>query len=105
VRTGIDPGEEKRAAKLKAADRARDVDALLNRFIESHVDAKKPSTARLMKQQIEAELRPTWKKRRVETVTRADIKALIKGILDRGALVQANRVFSLARKFFNWCVD
>jgi hypothetical protein len=33
VRLGIEPGEEKRAAKLKAADRARDVDALLDRLL------------------------------------------------------------------------
>ncbi|WEJ32003.1 site-specific integrase [Devosia sp. SD17-2] len=105
IRRGTDPAEDRRAAKARAADVTRDVDALLTRFIKHHVGAKKASTSRLMKQQIETELRPAWGKRRIETITRADVKALVNGILDRGAPVQANRVFSLARLFLRWCVD
>lgn len=104
VKSGSDPGEEKRAAKARAADRSRDVTALLDDFIKEHADGKRLSTAKLMKQQIEADIRPHWGKRRIETITRADIKALLKRVTDRGAAVHANRVFSLVRKFLNWCV-
>lgn len=105
VKSGGDPGEEKRAAKARAADRSRDVSVLLDDFIKEHADAKRASTAKLMKQQIEADVRPYWGKRRIETITRADIKALLKRITDRGADVHSNRVFSLVRKFLNWCVN
>lgn len=105
VKSGRDPGEEKRAAKARASDRSRDVTALLDAFIKEHADAKSASTAKLMKQQIEADIRPYWGRRRIETITRADIRALLKRITDRGADVHANRVFSLVRKFLNWCVN
>jgi integrase len=102
---GVDPAEAKRAARAKAEDVSRDVDKLLDTFLARHADAKKASTAKLMRQQAETELRPAWGKRKIETITRADINDLLDGIVDRGARVQANRVFSLIRKFLSWCVD
>ena len=104
VKRDVDPGEEKRAARARAADRSRDVGRLLDNFIEEHADKKRATTAKLIKQQIEADIRPYWEKRRIETITRADVKAVLKRITDRGSMVHANRVFSLVRKFLNWCV-
>lgn len=102
---GVDPISEKRAAKAKATDTSREVGALLDRFIARHVDAKRPTTAKLLRQQIEADIRPAWSKRKIETIRKGDITALLDEIVDRGATVSANRVFSTVRKFLNWCVD
>lgn len=105
VKDKADPGEQKKAAKARAADTSREVGKLLDRFIEKHVDQKRPTTAKLLKQQIEADIRPAWGRRRIETITRADVAALAGKIAGRGATVSANRVFSTIRKFLNWCVD
>ncbi|WDR05549.1 integrase arm-type DNA-binding domain-containing protein [Devosia rhodophyticola] len=105
LRGGIDPSSERRAERSKAQDTSRDVGALLDTFIARHVETKKASTAKLQKQQIEADVRPYWEGRKVETISRADINDLLDRIVDRGATVHANRVFALVRKFLNWCVD
>lgn len=117
VGRGVDPGETKKAARAKARDPSRDVGALLDQFIARHetgasgagkstrVKASKATTVRAMKQQIEADIRPAWGRRKIDAITRADIAALLDGIVERGATVHANRVFSLVRAWLNWCVD
>jgi integrase len=102
---GVDPAQTKKAAKTKAADTSRDVSALLDLFLKRHVATKKASTEKMMRQQIEADIRPAWSKRRIDTITRGDVSDLLDAIVERGATVHANRVFSLVRKFLNWCVD
>lgn len=105
IAKGVDPGEEKRAAKARAADASRDVSRVLDRFLAEHVVSKRPSTAKLMRQQVEADIRPAWGRRRIETISRADVASLVGRIADRGAKVSANRVFSTVRKFLNWCAE
>lgn len=104
VSLGQDPGEARKAAKALAANTSREVGKLLDIFVERHVDKKKASTTRLMRNQIDAELRPAWGPRRIETISHSDVLEVLDRIVARGAPVQANRVFSLIRKFFTWCV-
>ena len=48
---------------------------------------------------------PKWGDRSVRDLTRRDVRALIDGVVDRGAPVLANRVLALVRKMLNFAVD
>jgi integrase len=43
-----------------------------------------------------------WGHRKISEITRADVNRLLDDIVDRGAPIGANRVFSALRKLFNW---
>lgn len=105
VATGHDPADEKAVAKAKAADRSDLCAALLDDFVRRHVEAKnKASTAAEHKRLIERELKPAWGSRKVETIRKRDVIALLDAIRDRGAEITANRVLALVRVWFNWMV-
>ncbi len=106
VKRGVDPADARRADRAKAADTSDMVDRLLNDFIARHVEAKlRPSSAGEAKRLIGTIVRPAWGARKVQSLTRRDVVALLDEIVDRGAPVTANRVLALVRKFGNWCVE
>ncbi len=43
--------------------------------------------------------------RPISTVARADILEMLDAIIDRGAPVHANRVLTMSKTFFDWCVE
>ncbi len=102
----IDPAAQKRAAKATAAEPSDRVDALLNSFIARHIERElRSSSAREAKRLIERHLRPAWKDRRADSLTRHDVLSLAEEISEAGAGTTANRVFSLCRLFMNWLVN
>jgi integrase len=106
VKRGVDPADARKAVKAKAADTSDLVDRLLDDFITRHVDAKlRPSSATEAKRLIGTIVRPAWGARKIQSLTRRDVVALLDEIVDRGAPVTANRVLALVRKFGNWCVE
>lgn len=101
----IDPVLEKKTAKARALEPSDRIDALLNSFIKRHVDTvMRDSTANETKRLIERHIRSRWRDRKAETVSKHDVLELLDEIIDGGASVTANRVFSLCRLFFNWLV-
>lgn len=106
VKRGIDPADAREAIKAKAADTSDLVDKLLDDFVARHVDARlRPSSAAEAKRLIRTIVRPAWGARKIQSITRRDVVALLDEIVDRGAPVTANRVLALVRKFTNWCVQ
>ena len=105
VAKAIDPAAVKKEARARALEVSDRVGTLLDSFIKRHVDAAmKASTATEAKRLIERHLRPAWNDRKVETISKHDVLELLDGIVDSGARVTANRVYSLCRLFFNWAV-
>lgn len=103
VATGRDPADEKAAAKAKAADQSDLCAVLLDDFVRRHIETRnKPSTANEHKRLVERVLKPAWGSRKVETIRKRDVIALLDSIRDRGAEITANRVLALARVWFNW---
>lgn len=105
---GVDPAERKRALKAAARLQKRAhldlVDKVVEQFIERHAKPKTRSwreTARLLGKDV----LPAWKGRRLSEIGRADVHALIDGIVDRGAAVTANRTFAQLRKMCSWAVE
>ena len=48
---------------------------------------------------------PAWLDRRVDSITAAEVGALVEGIRDGGRKVWANRVYAHLRHFFKWCAS
>jgi hypothetical protein len=106
VKRGVDPAEARKASKAQAADTSDVVDRLLDDFIVRHVDPRtKPTSAAETKRLIARIVRPAWGSRKIQSITRRDIVALLDDTVDRGATVTANRLLALIRKFLNWCVE
>jgi hypothetical protein len=49
---------------------------------------------------LEREVLPTWGTRKAQTITRADVLALLDPIVERGAPIQANRIPALVRQLY-----
>jgi integrase len=50
------------------------------------------------------DLLPVWRHRIASTITRADVKAVVASIEQRGAITLANRTISLVSGIFNWAI-
>ena len=106
VSEGRDPGHEKKLTKAAQANDLTRIEAVLDDFVSRHVEVKnRPSSIKENKRLIEVEIKPKWKGRQIETITRREIITLLDEIADRGAPIIANRVHALLRKFFNWAIE
>lgn len=135
VGAGRDPAAEKRQVRLDASNHSRDFEVIAEEFIRLYARVENKSwkhTARRLgfkavekpaaaptggapKKKPEAPeliLTPTgrgpvaaWRGKRTDAIRDEDVEKLLKQILDRGAPIMANRVFSALRKFFNWCKE
>lgn len=104
VAEGRDPALEKKIAKRSQADDL--IENVLDDFVSRHVEVNnRESSAKESKRIIEADLKPRWKGRQIQSITRREIINLLDDITDRGAPILANRVLSLLRKFFNWAIE
>lgn len=65
----------------------------------------KPSSFYQVTRNLEVDLLPAWRGKRVDQITKADVIALLDGIVDRGAPIMAHRVQKCVRRFFSWCVE
>ncbi|NKB59039.1 MAG: tyrosine-type recombinase/integrase [Alphaproteobacteria bacterium] len=54
---------------------------------------------------LERDVLPIWGNRRAHAISKADVIALLDGIVARGAPVQANRTLSVVRRMFNFAID
>jgi integrase len=117
VTEGSDPATEKQAAKAAARkeselpihDRIKDpvesndiVTLFIKRYCEPNV---RKSHLRETERILRSEVQRIWEKRRLSEITPADVLALLDGIMDRGAPIQANRTLAALRKLCNWAVE
>ena len=53
---------------------------------------------------MKVDILPAWGGRYVADITKRDVLALLDGIVERGAVVRARRVFATLCSFFKWCL-
>lgn len=100
---GIDPQQEKRAARIKADDQFKSV---VTEYIETYCKRhNRQSTASETERLIKAVFIPKWSTRRISELCKGDVLAVIDGIMKEGKPSAARHAFSAIRKFFNWCVE
>jgi integrase len=101
-----DPGAEKKAKRYELGNEASKIDHLLDDFVKRHVRKKnKTSTGDEVERLIERRIKPAWKGRSVQTITKRDVTALLQHLVTSGAPVSANRVLAIVRKFFRWVIS
>ncbi len=96
---GGDPAAEKQAER-----RAETFAELATEYMEKHAKAKKRSW-REDERIINRGLLPAWRLRKAKDIARRDVRQVVDAILERGAPIQANRVFALVRKVFNFAIQ
>lgn len=107
---GIDPGEAKREARLVAqavreAERlATTIDKLCGDYLEKYAKPRKRSWKE-DERYIEKEVKPALGKLKAREVTRAQVRDLVRRVMDRGSPIAANRLLAVVRKLFAWAVD
>lgn len=93
---GTDPALAK-AKGREAVTFADLADAYINEYAK-----KEKKSWRQDERMIQSELIPRWKQSKPTDIKRDDVRALVNGIAERGAPVQANRVLALISKLFNF---
>ena len=96
---GIDPTEAKRREDNRA------VPTVITNFLAAYRDGVRKRTFTEVRRILRKEVEPKWKRRDIDHIKRADIRALLDGIVDRGAPIQANRVHAVISRLFKWCVE
>ncbi len=101
VTTGADPAAELKAAREpKAGETVREaVDLFLARY------GSRLRSVDAVRGLFERDVLPRWGTRKTADIAKRDVIELIDQIVDSGRPVQANRIFSAVRRFFNWAVE
>ncbi len=103
-RRAIENGEDPRVAKLAARERPADLfEDVAELFVERYAKKKNKGwkeTERIFTKYVD----PRWGRRRLNSITRADVVALLDDIEDANGLYMANRVLAQVRKLFNWAL-
>ncbi|HXP77462.1 MAG TPA: tyrosine-type recombinase/integrase [Stellaceae bacterium] len=95
---GIDPAEPVRKAR-----RADTVKELAERFLEEYAKKRKRSW-HTDERIIERDIVPEIGNLKASIVTRANIRQVLRTVMEREAPIMANRVLGLLRKIFNWAI-
>lgn len=102
---GGDPSVQKKAAKAEAGDERFLVKNVLADFIDQyHRRDKQNRSADWVATQFANHVTPSWGDRHIAEITPGDVETLIDRIDGEGKRVMANRLFTLIRTFFGWCV-
>ena len=100
---GISPKEREAEDRRKAqSDRRNTFQAVAEEFMADH--AKNLRTKDEMQRMIDVDLLPQWGDKPIASITRADVKAIIREKA-RNAPIAANRLLSLISKIFTWALD
>ena len=101
VAEGRDPGHEKKRSLAVDA-----VEAAAAEFLDQHVARNYRPKPRNEAERLAPPLHP-WRlrHRKISDITRADVRGLLNRIVGNGTPIAANRLHSIVRKFFNWCVE
>jgi len=105
---GIDPREAEKARKAEAAEaaereRALRFSAVAEKFKAQHL--KKLRKAGEMSRIVDNIYVDAWKDRPLKTITKNDVRAVIRPIVEAGTLYQALNVFRAGSLLFNWAAE
>lgn len=107
VARGIDPKAKKATeTQVKAEKAANTFKAVGEQFMRQHVEARlAQSTHREYRRVLFGADTAAWANRPVSAISRADVRAVLDAMIDRGSPSAANNSLAYLGKFFNWCAD
>jgi len=102
---GNDPAAEKKAQRL--ADTFGELAETYMKEYAIGPDLNKPKKKSWKMDQyiIDQDLLSRWKNKKAKEIKKADVRELVRAVVNRGAEIHANRVFALVRKIFNFAVS
>lgn len=95
---------EREAARIRE-ERDVTVDQLCDRYIAEHGPKLRPATLRAGVRRMDRYLRPQWGERKANSITRADVAALIKPLRAQGKPAEVIHVLSLVSGLYAFAVD
>jgi integrase len=107
--SGVDPAARKKAARetRRAEELAADrVEAIATLFVDRYAKRSVGALwARETERLLKVEVIPKLGAERLGVLSRADVHALLDGIVDRGSPYTANRTLAVLRRMCNWAVE
>lgn len=100
---GNDPAEAKRRQAAALATLPETVGDLCNRYRDEHLK-KRVRNWRNNQAEIETHIRPALGRYRLDELTRAHVREMVKGVVAKGYPVAANRVLVRLRAMLNWAL-
>jgi integrase len=79
------------------------VGAVVEQWLEGWQRDKAANSIKAVERQLKTEILPAWGERDIRTIVKHDVLSLLDSITNRGAVVQARRVFATLQTFFRWC--
>jgi integrase len=95
---------EREAARLREA-RDITVEQLCDRYTAEHGPKLRPATLRASRRRMDRYIRPEWGARKANSITRADVAALVKPLRAQGKASEVVHVLSLVNGLFSFAVD
>jgi len=104
---GIDPRQLKKQEHQDNEGRSKNTFRTVGeRFMQQHVKPRlAESTQREYERILFGDDTKAWAHMPVTSITRADVRAVLDAIVDRGSSIAANNTLAYLRKFFNWCAE
>jgi integrase len=102
VSEGGDPASDKRRRR-QGGEATETFEAVADRFISTYAKRQNKSWPEI-KRLIDVEVMPHWKHKPLAQIRRKDVLILLEAIEQRAPFT-ANRVFTVVRRFFTWCVE
>lgn len=110
VAAGRDPSVEWRAQKAErktaaveeVVPRADSVEAVANQFMHEYVACLRKNTQQQYSRILRTIVVPAWGAKPIDSITSADVKALLATVKLEGRPVKVNRVFALVSSLFGW---
>jgi integrase len=99
VALGKDPAGRKK--EERAAETFGDI---AEQYVEIYAKKEKRSWLE-DRRALDRDLLPRFKHRKAASITRRELRKLLREIVDRGAPILANRTLEIARRIYNWALD
>ena len=100
---GKDPAGEKPAMEAPAVD-GDTFEKIAALYLQARKKNLRERSWREYSRAVNHDLLPVWRHRIASSITRTDVKAVVAGMEERGAITLANRTISLVSGIFNWAI-
>jgi integrase len=76
---------------------------VLEQWLKAWRIGKAANTIKAVDRQLKHDVIPAWQGRSIDSLAKRDVLDLLDGVVERGAVVQARRIFATLQTFFGWC--
>jgi len=105
LQEGIDPGEQKKIARLTCHENAcNSFESVANEWFEIKLQSKSPGHAARVRRALDKDLLPFLRSRPITNITAPELLVVLRKVEARGAIETAHRVKQTAGKVFRYAI-